>query len=68
MKLVASATIKKRIAVSATLVARLLASATIRSNQPTASLCDEYDLISGGNASTLFVPINGFNLISGGGA
>lgn len=32
----------------------------------TQSASTQYDLISGGGPSTIYVPINGFNLISGG--
>jgi hypothetical protein len=68
MKLIASAIVKTRKKVSATTVTRLLSTAKIRSNQPIVGLCDEYDLIDGGIASTIYTPINGFDLISGGNA
>lgn len=68
MKLIASAILKNRVKAVATTVARINAFAKVRSNQPTISLCTQYDLIDGGIASTVYTPINGFDLISGGGA
>lgn len=59
MKLTAKATLKNKVK----------AFAKVRSNQPTGSgACTPYNLIDGGLASTIYTPINGFDLISGGGA
>lgn len=68
MKLTAKAIVKNRVKAFATTVARISAFAKVRSNQPTITLCTPYDLIDGGLASTIYTPINGFDLISGGGA
>lgn len=47
---------------------KITSKAIIKTLSPTGGSCPPYDLISGGEAGTTYVPINGFNLISGGGA
>jgi hypothetical protein len=47
---------------------KLVATAIIKTLSPTGGGCPEYNLIDGGGAGTTYAPINGFDLISGGGA
>ena len=58
MKLTATAILKNKI----------VATAIIKTLSPSSGVCPPYDLIDGGNSNTVYSPINGFNLISGGGA
>jgi hypothetical protein len=66
MKYVATANIKLKISVGAEVKNKITATATIKTLSPVGETCPDYDLIDGGTPSTVYSPINGFNLISGG--
>jgi hypothetical protein len=66
--LVATAVIKDVIIATCSVKEKIVATAIINTLSPIGEVCTPYDLIDGGNAGTTYVPINGFNLISGGGA
>jgi len=66
MRLTGTATIQKVVFGIATVNKRISATVTLRTLSPVGSVCPEYDLIDGGFPNTVYVPINGFDLIEGG--
>lgn len=66
--LFATAVIKDVINATCSVKVKIVASAVLKTLSPIGEVCTPYDLIDGGAAGTTYVPINGFNLISGGGA
>jgi len=66
MKYSATARIKTIIRASATVKSKINATASIKTLSPVGETCPDYDLIDGGLPDTVYTPINGFNLISGG--
>lgn len=61
---IATAKIKQVISVTAVVKNKITAVVKLNTLNPS---CPLYDLIDGGTPSTIYVPINGFNLIDGNG-
>ena len=66
MKYTATAIIKFSIVASATIKNKINATAIIKTLSPISTPCPQYNLIDGGQPQTIYVDINGFNLINGG--
>lgn len=64
----ATVVIQPKIVAVSKIKSSINAVAVINTLAPIGEVCTPYDLIDGGAAGTTYVPINGFNLISGGGA
>jgi len=66
MKYTATAVIKSYISISALVKNKINATDTINTLSPISQPCPQYNLIDGGTPQTLYIDINGFNLINGG--
>ncbi len=66
MKLIGTGEIKKVIEGTGVIKLKLIATGSFKSLAPVGETCPEYDLIDGGTPSTVYAPINGFNLIDAG--
>lgn len=63
----ATAKVKSKISVTAAVKKKIQIAVTFKTLAPTGGgIITEYDLIDGGAPNTVYVPINGFELISGG--
>jgi len=65
MKYTATALVKNKISVSAEIKNKI--TAVVKFNTlVVGAICTPYEVIDGGLPNTTYIPINGFNLISGG--
>lgn len=65
MKYTATANVKNKITASAEIKEKITVSVSYKTLTPIEA-CPQYNLLDGGNASQVYTPINGFDLISGG--
>jgi len=68
MTLVGKGTILSKIVGKGIVSVKVLGSYTLNTLSPQQAPVVQYNLIDGGNPDTIYGTINGFNLISGGGA
>jgi hypothetical protein len=66
MKYTATAVIKFSIVATASIKDKINATAIIKTLSPVSTPCPQYNLIDGGQPQTIYIDINGFNLINGG--
>lgn len=66
MKYIAKALIKNKISASAQVKNKITIAVNFKTQSPISQPCPQYNLIDGGYPDTIYIDINGFNLIDGG--